>query len=426
MAALSVAQVGASSGDNSVALSEISLRSSKLRTLILTLQYPHRASYYEDWSDAFCHSPDFECKVENILGLAPKLLARLVDGYDAIIMLHSCNSDSLEFLAPLAPILGNRRSAKLLSFVGNEYNSPYVSLVEKVRLLKLARCDIVATQLLLEAGEYILSATGARIISLPHALNPNVFKPGPEHALRSLDFGIKGYRYPPYLGDIDRNRLLDYFKRRAQCFDLAIDITYDQRLSRKRWVEFLRECRGTISSEAGSWYLDRDDALIRQIYDYLVSRRKGFVIRNESLLRRAARRLPTSIKAALWIALERGPIKFEVLEDFNVSFEDLDKEFFQKAARAPVYGKAISSRHFDAIGTKTCQVMIRGRYNDILTAEEHYIGIDPSLEDAAEAVKRFKDARTRQVIVDRAYDHVMGAHTYAHRAAHVRQILEAV
>lgn len=172
--------------------------------------------------------------------------------------------------------------------------------------------------------------------------------------------------------------------------------------------------------------MERDDALIRRIYEYLVSRRRGFVIKNESRIRRAARRLPTSVKAALWTALERGPIKFEVFDDFNVSFEDLEERFFRHAPHAPVYGKAISSRHFDAIGTKTCQVMIRGRYNDILTTDEHYIGIDPSLEDAPEAVRRFKDAGTRQAVVDRAYDHVMAAHTYAHRAAQVRQIFEAV
>lgn len=397
---------------------------SRVRTLLLKLEYPHRVSYYDDWSEAFCTSSEFDCSVENIRGLHAAKLRKIIDSFDAIILLHSCNSDTLEYFAPLVPVLAGRNRAKMVSFAGNEYNSPYVSLREKVRLLERARCDILATQLLQEAGAFLYARSGARIISVPHALNPRVFTPGPKHADRRLDFGVKGYRYPPFLGDNDRNALLRYFQDNAARFDFHLDITVDQRLGREKWVDFLRECRGTISTEAGSWYLDPDDALIGEIHRYIASRRTGLVLKNDGLLRRAARRLPSPVKAALWTVLERGPVKFEVLDDFGIPFEELDARFFKNRPRAPVYGKAASSRHFDAIGTKTCQVMLEGRFNDILKADEHYIAIDSSFANASEAVRRFKDPAEREAIVERAYEYVLASHTYAHRAAAVRKALE--
>ena len=344
-----------------------------------------------------------------------------IENYDAVILLHSCNSDTLEYFEPLAMVLGQRNRARLVTFVGNEFNSPYVSTVERVRLFSLARCDFVATQLLLEAGEYLYSKSGARVISMPHALNPAVFTPGPEQ--RRIDIGVKGYRYPPYLGDNDRNRILRYFTDNAERWHLSVDISEDKRLDRNDWAKFLQSCRGTITTETGSWYISPDDELIGRIHAYLSQKRKGPVISNTNPLRRAARYLPSSLKAVLWQILKRGPVGFEVLDDFNTPFEELDELFFRHVARAPVYGKAISSRHFDAIGTKTCQIALKGRFNDILTANEHYLAIEPDYSNADEIVAQFKDEGLRRRIVDQAYEHVMTRHTYRHRADEMLQLL---
>lgn len=400
--------------------------SPSVRLLILTLAYPHRASYYDDWRDAFTSSPRFSSRVLNILDLRAADLARALDEVDAVVMLHACNSDTLDYLRPIVPTLAARRRAKLLTFVGNEYNSPYLSTIERVRLFREARTDIVATQLLLEAGQFLYGGTGARVISVPHALNPSVFKPGGDHATRRLDIGVKGYRYPAFLGDDERNRMIAWFQANADRVGLDVDISEDRRLDRAGWADFLADCRGTISTETGSWYLEQDDALIGRIHAYLKSKRSGVVIGNDTFVRKLARRLPVSVKSMLWTALKRGPVRFEILDDFNTPFAELEERFFRDAARAPVYGKAISSRHFDAIGTKTCQVMLAGRFNDILTANEHYVAIAPDFSNVEEAVARFKDADMRRQIVDRAHDHVMSGHTYAHRAEQVWREFDAL
>ena len=74
--------------------------------------------------------------------------------------------------------------------------------------------------------------------------------------------------------------------------------------------------------------------------------------------------------------------------------------FFARRERTPVYGKCISSRHFDAIGTKTCRIMLYGRFNDILVANRHYLALTDDFSDLDEVLRRFSDAPTRQEIVE--------------------------
>ena len=79
--------------------------------------------------------------------------------------------------------------------------------------------------------------------------------------------------------------------------------------------------------------------------------------------------------------------------------------------------KAISSRHFEPIGTRTCQILVEGDYNGILKADEHYIAVKKDLSDIDDAIEQFKDDRCRTRIVQQAYDFVINNHTYDHRVA---------
>ena len=83
----------------------------------------------------------------------------------------------------------------------------------------------------------------------------------------------------------------------------------------------------------------------------------------------------------------------------------------------------ISSRHFDAIGTKTCQIMFRGRFNDILKADQHYVALNQDFSNLEDALARFLDPTHRRTMVEEAYSHVMDAHTYDHRMRLLYDIL---
>ena len=130
-----------------------------------------------------------------------------------------------------------------------------------------------------------------------------------------------------------------------------------------------------------------------------------------------------SIKTALGFVLRRGPVKFAGFEDEGLDFDDLYARFFKHAPRCPVYSKALSSRHFDAIGTKTCQIMTEGRYNDLLTPNEHYIPVSTDLSNVADAITQFKDEGERERIATSALEHAMALHTYRHRMEFLRDCL---
>ncbi|MGB6445516.1 MAG: glycosyltransferase [Xanthobacteraceae bacterium] len=67
--------------------------------------------------------------------------------------------------------------------------------------------------------------------------------------------------------------------------------------------------------------------------------------------------------------------------------------------------------------------MVRGRFNDILDADKHYLAIAEDFSDLDDALRRFSDLSVRRAIIEDAYAHVSASHTYAHRMRQVAGIL---
>ncbi len=67
--------------------------------------------------------------------------------------------------------------------------------------------------------------------------------------------------------------------------------------------------------------------------------------------------------------------------------------------------------------------MFRGRFNDILEADRHYLALDDNFANLDAVLMRFADPTERQRIVDEAHSHVMQSHTYAHRTRQIHAIL---
>ncbi len=394
-----------------------------MKTLLLTLQYPARASYYDDWRDAFVRAPQFDVTERNIFERdARDEVLRTIPGYDLIVVLHACTADSLLYVEPLVGALQARRG-KLVSFVGNELNIPFSPLGEKIAWLRRVRPDLIATQLLEEAGVWLYAEVGAKVISLPHALNPDAFGARTPQRERAIDIGARSFRYLAYLGDDERNRIYDYFA--ANRFGLVLDFSTEQRFDRAGWAAFLDRCKATIATEAGSWFLERDDATVLAIRDQVMrdSNGQGFVIRADSSLRGFAHRLPYRLKRLARYMLRRGPIRHEAVVAEDMDFAAIHARFFAGRSRAPVYSKCISSRHFDAVGTRTVQIMFPGRYNDILEADRHYLALQADFSNIEACLARFRDPVERERLADAAHAHVMAAHTYPHRVARLAAAL---
>jgi hypothetical protein len=408
------------------------MKSSSLKTLVLFARYTDKLSYYDDWQHAFETHAAFRTDSINICRrehLRP--LRNSIGDYDLIVLLHSANADTLTFLEPYRSVLLDRKG-KLLSFVGNEVNLPRISMQAKIGFLKAVSPDFIGTQLPLEAGKWLYGeCPSSLVVPLPHALNPDAFKPEIPHARRMVDIGARSQQYWSCLGDNERNDLFQLFSTHRFNRSLRIDIDTKTRFDRAGWAGFLNNCRGTISNEAGSWYLERHDETVTKIQkyvEYLQKKEGGSMVKPDSLPERIWNLVPSGLKKILKPFLER------FLKSMNISYysdiyEQLDfnetfEGFFRGTPRCPVYSKAISSRHFDAIGTKTCQIMLKGRFNDILIADDHYICLDHDFSNVDEAVDRFADPGYRQKMVDRAYEYVMEKHTYRHRVDAVLDLMQ--
>ena len=63
----------------------------RIRTIVLTVRYGVRASYYEDWLDAFEASPLFAATSFNLFSGAERRAAiRAIGDAELIVALHAC------------------------------------------------------------------------------------------------------------------------------------------------------------------------------------------------------------------------------------------------------------------------------------------------------------------------------------------------
>ncbi len=398
---------------------------SRIRTVVLTLRYGVRASYYEDWLEAFETSPHFLVTSFNLFRRSERRAAiAAVRDAELVVALHACTADTLQYINPLRGPLKARRG-RLLVFVGNEYNLPWIRLGEKRCFLREVGADFAATQLPLEAGQYLYGDCAAAVLAVPHAANEKVFRRIKPDEERAIDIGSRSFRYPVYLGDDTRNRVHDVFAKIGPATGLRVDIANNGRLDRFSWAAFLNNCRGTIGTEAGTWYLERDDRTALAIRDFLRARSKAPKIRADGRLHAAVRHLPYGLKAGLKAVLASSRIHHEAIDSSDADFSEIAARFFTGRPHCPAYSKCISSRHFEAAATGTCQILVCGRYNGILEANRHYIALDADLGNAPAAIERFCDPAERRRIADAGHDLVHDAHTYSHRLAALHRAVSA-
>jgi hypothetical protein len=325
-------------------------------------------SYVLDWREAFCASPRVAAEIWNISNLLECRRRRdALATYPLIVVLHSAAGDSLRYLLKVAELFRHRQGA-LVVFFGNEYDL----LAEKMAFVRQAGADYLCSQLPLAAAQWVYAECApTRILALPHALNPGIYRPGAAGP-RGLDLGFIGDTYPHFVGDQERAGLIEWFRRHGAALGLRSELRLDARIPRSQWAAFLGGCTGVIGAEAGTYYLDPRGEIIRQAKAYV-------------------RRHPAA------------------------SFGEVFDAVFKETSIPHVSGKCISSRHFEPIGTQTCQVLLEGGYNGILEAGTHYIAVKKDLSNLTEALEQFRDVSGRTALVARTYEYVMDQHTYAHR-----------
>lgn len=84
---------------------------------------------------------------------------------------------------------------------------------------------------------------------------------------------------------------------------------------------------------------------------------------------------------------------------------------------------ALSSRHFEAMGTRTALLLLEGRYDGILEPGRHYVPVRRDLTNLADVAAAVRDTRRLEAMTEAAHALALDAHTYAHR---VRALAAAV
>ena len=387
--------------------------------LVLTAQCDQTLSYYDDWLDAFINHSALNVSIVNIQVETETKVCNLIETARHVILHHSVTADTNVFLSRLKHPLQSRKG-KLWMFVGNEVNLAIFSMSERLLLIQQICPDFILTQLLQEAGEWLYEASSARVVSIPHALNPSVFKSKQTLCQRPYDVGVVSARYPVYVGDDERNRLLGYFRQRlSDSSHITSSEDGSCRLSRSEWAAFLTTHRATIATEAGSHYLSRNDELLTSVRQYIIdSLDKKVVSSYPSLALSIINSLPSAFKQ--WLKLYLG--KYVTSEQAVDEYDDDKRQaiftkFYHGSPQCPVYSKALSSRHFDAIGTKTVLIMHPGRYNDILKPGVHYLELARDFHNYDLVMDQLQMIPTMQSMVDEAYDDIVSNHTHQHRVS---------
>lgn len=402
-----------------------------LPVLVLVRDITRTLSYYDDWQDAARGHPGFVADVEDIERAEhhPRIRTK-IEKAPFIVALHSTNGNGTDALGALTTAFQNRMG-KLAVFVGNEVNLAYPTMRSKLDMLKTIRPELIATQLIEETGRwYYQEIEGAKVHNITHGINPEAFRPGPAFSERPIDIGARSDRYNIYVGDDQRVALYETFEAKARERGLRADIVLGgERFDREGWAAFLARSKATIATEAGSDFLDRDDALSAEVTTLLREGQGGLVIRHESPARRASRRLlPRSFRH--WLGKRLAKTMVEDVHLHRSADDDvidaIRERVFRPERRASYPTKVISSRHFDAAACKTLQILTSGRYNDILIAGKHYIEIYPDLANIDQVLDRLGDRSYCQQMVDDAFDDLMTSHTYAHRMADLEASLRTL
>ena len=400
---------------------------SQIRALVLYANYASYAkeiSYLDDWLEAFAADSEWQCQEVDIAQRSSANLVREeMAKANVIVLLHSTNADSLFHLNKLLPLL-RKRTIPIVAFIGNEVNLPSALIGDKRNIMQELEAEVIATQLPIEAGNFLWSDIAKiGVIALPHALNPRIFRFETPHSSRVLDVGIRGIRYGSYLGDNDRNQLMDAVNALPRSSDLRVDVS-TSRFNRLGWSGYLNSTRTTFSSEAGSWFLEKDDQTLRLALAKLssVPGRKR-VITPSLRISHLYQNLPGPLRQTT-----KRIIQSVGLQSSSSGVEDLflSQELGASPERVKpdVYSKCISSRHFDAIGTGTTQILLEGRYNGILTAGEHYIELKSDYSNWSSTIELLKEHNEVENIAHRALEHVLAQHTYRHRIQELGKFID--
>jgi len=375
---------------------------------LIEARYDYQMSYLDNWRDAWCFAAD-KYKVFNIVnnhGLME--YQKESSNFDLIVVLHSVLSDSNLWLQKLGKVQITSRPPMIM-FVGNEFSSPFLSTEKRLDLISQISPDFIATQLQIDSAKWLYERVGSKVIAAPPGMPLLATKD--RSTSRDIDLGFRGYRYPWYLMDNERNNVVDQVINIFKSQNLVVDASHEKRLNSSEWFDFLSRSRFTVSSEAGAKYIFRDDQIWNPIKDYFATKKKFSALNNDVSGMSLLRRIPAPLKSILKkflsnLGFNQGSLfkpDSKELEEL-ISLVDLEKYESRN-------GKCISSRHFDAIAAGTWQILAPGKYNELLIPNTHFT----TWEEINDFRALIENEVLRKSLSIQAFDDLSQNHSYRAR-----------
>lgn len=189
---------------------------------------------------------------------------------------------------------------------------------------------------------------------------------------RDIDIGYRAWQAPFWLGRHGQQkvRVAHEFESASQRhgFNSDISLRLEDTFVGDSWYEFLCRCRYTIGVEGGASINDRDGTLQHKVEQYV---------------------------------RENPDADFDTVEDMFFKGRDGELSLF-----------ALSPRHLEACASKTCQILLPGRYNGILKEGIHYISVKEDYSDIDEVMSKVNSQREN--IVNQAYEDIVLSGRYSY------------
>lgn len=375
---------------------------------LIEARYDYQMSYLDNWRDAWCSAAD-KYKVINIANKQGLMkYQKESSNFDLIVVLHSVSSDSNLWLQKISKVQVTSRPPMIM-FVGNEFSSPFLSTEIKLYLIAQISPEFIASQLPIDSAKWLYERVGSKVIAAPPGMPLLATKN--RSTYRDIDLGFRGFRYPWYLMDNQRNNVVDQVIDIFKNFNLVVDASHEKRLNSSEWFDFLSRSRFTVSSEAGAKYIFRDDRIWNPVKEYFATAKKFSALENDISGMSQLRRLPAPLKSILKkflsnLGLNQGSLYKPDSKELEklISLVDLEKHESRN-------GKCISSRHFDAIATGAWQILAPGKYNEILIPNTHFT----PWEDTNDFRALIENEVSRKSLSIQAFDDLSQNHSYRTR-----------
>ena len=191
---------------------------------------------------------------------------------------------------------------------------------------------------------------------------------------RSIDIVYRATHLPYWFGSHGqlKHEVGHVVRTRALELGMRVDISTSERdtITGDDWHRFLASGRTVIGAESGSSVLDR---------------------RGE-------------IRARIQALLREAP---------GLTFDEVDRMMPPGWDEHQFF--AISPRHFEAIASGTCQVLVEGSYDGVLVPNQHYIPLRRDFADLNDVLEKISDTELVSTIAQRAYSEIVASGKYSYR-----------